>query len=203
MYANIGGKYPEYTHLSVHTAAVSAPYYTDFGLADTNDVVYLTYANVDTNSVHHEPSLAVVATTAATIVQLVAAVSDVFTKTDYLSDGGNVYDITEADAEVSAAVNDIFDTGDAVAVAVNNAATRTTFVKRGDQIDVAGVNAVLLPFDPDVDDVQDATFTLSDATSVDIGFDQPSGQISVDGTMYSAGEYFILDEKKVTVVDII
>lgn len=202
VYANIGGKYPDYTHLSVHTAEVSAPYFTDFGLGSDNSQIYLTYANVDTNSVHHDPLLTVVSTTATTIVQLVAAVSNTVTKTDFLFGGGNVYDITDADTEVVAAANNIFDTGDAVAVAVNSASTTTTFVNRGGHIDITGASALLLPFDPDVADVQDATFTLSDATSVDIGFDQPSGQISVNGTMYSDGDYFIMDGKKVTVVDI-
>lgn len=124
------------------------------------------------------------------------------TKTDFLFGGGNVYDITEAGTEVVAAANDIFDTGDAVAVNVLGNSTKTTFVNRGGEVGVDGVNAVLLPFDPNVTDVQDATFTLSDATSVDIGFDQPSGQISVNGTMYSDGDYFIMDGKKVTVVDV-
>ena len=50
---------------------------------------------------------------------------------------------------------------------------KTTFVNRGDQINVAGANALLLPFDPAVTDPQDATITLSDATSVGIGFDNP------------------------------
>ena len=121
-------------------------------------------------------------------------------KDDFLF--GDVYDITEAGAQVSAAANDLFATGDAVAVNVSGNSTTTTFVNRGGQIDIAGVNALLLPFDPAVADVQDATFTLSDATSVSVGFDQPSGNILVDGTTYSDGDYFIMDGRKVTVFSI-
>lgn len=122
------------------------------------------------------------------------------TKDDFLF--GDVYDITEAGAEVSAAANHLFATGDAVAVNVNHSSTTTTFVNRGDEVDIVGVKALLLPFDPEVTDVQDATFTLSDATSVNIGFDQASGQISVGGTPYGHGDYFVLDGQKVTVYDI-
>ena len=212
VYANIGGKTPEYTHLSVHTSDVSAPYFTDFGLGDSNTVVYLTYANTDTNTLFHDASLTIVQTAAATIVQTGAVPGDAggddptagldgtTTKDDFLF--GDVYDITEAGTQVSAAANDLFATGDAVAVNVNHSSTTTTFVNRGDEIGVVGVNALLLPFDPEVTDVQDATFTLSDATSVSVGFDQSSGNIVVDGTTYSNGDYFIMDGQKVTVYDI-
>lgn len=64
VYANIGGKYPKYTHLSVHTAQVSVPFHTDFGLADTNNVVYLAYANADEKSLYIDPSLSIVETAA-------------------------------------------------------------------------------------------------------------------------------------------
>ncbi len=201
IFGNLSTKYPEYTHLSMHTATVSAPYYTDFGLGENNDTVYLTYSNVTANSVHHDPSLTVV-TTEATATTILQQYSDI-SKSDFIFSDGNVYDITEADAEVAGAVNEIFDTGDAVAVTVNNAATTTTFVNRGDQLDVAEVNAVLLPFDPAITDAQQqATLQLSDETTIDVSMDQASGQILVDGVMYSAGDYFVMDGRKVTVVDI-
>lgn len=212
VYANIGGNLPQYTHLSVHTSDVSAPYFTDFGLGDSNSVVYLTYANTDTNTLSHDPSLTIVQTTAATIV-LTGAVLDgaggddtttgldgSTTKDQFLF--GNVYDITEAGAQISDAANDLFTTGDAVAVNVKYQPMATTFVNRGGAVDVGGVSALLLPFDPTVADVQDATFTLSDATSVDVGFDQTSGDIVVDGTAYKHGDYFLMDGKKVTVFDV-
>ncbi len=196
VYANIGGKDPEYTHLSVHTGQVSAPYFTDFGLATDNTVVYLTYANTGTNTLHYSDALTVVETVATDKIPIVRPE----TKDSFLF--GDVYDITEAGPEVEAATNDLFTTGDRVGVAVNGAPTTTTFVNRGGDISIAGVSALLLPFDPAVTDVQDATLTLSDATFVDVGFDQASGQISVGGTPYSDGEYFIMDGQKVTVRDI-
>lgn len=89
-----------------------------------------------------------------------------------------------------------------MAVTVNNAATTTTIVNRGDQLDVAGLGAVLLSFDPAITDAQEATLQLSDETTIDVSMDQASGQISVDGVIYSAGDYFVVDGRKVTVVDI-
>ena len=198
VFGNVGGKYPEYTHLSAHTGVVSAPYLTDFGLGESNTVVYLTYANTDTNTLFHSASLAIVETAAATVTILAGPP----VKGDFFFAEENVYDITEAGADVAAAVNGLFATGDRVAVTVNSAPTKTTFVNRGGQIDIAGANAILLPFDPAVADGQDATFTLSDATSVDVGFDQASGNIVVDGTTYSHGDYFVMDGQKVSVFDI-
>ena len=196
VYANIGGKDPAYTHLSVHAGQVSAPYFTDFGLATDNTVVYLTYANTGTNTLHYSDALTVVQTVATNKIPIVRP----STKDSFLF--GDVYDITEAGPEVEAATNDLFTTGDRVGVAVNSAPTTTTFVNRGGDISIVGVSALLLPFDPAVTDLQDATLTLSDATSVDVGFDQASGQISVGGTPYGNGEYFIMDGQKVTVRDI-
>ena len=123
-------------------------------------------------------------------------------KEDFYFADHNVYDITEAGDEVAAAANELFDTGDRVAVNVKASEMKTTFVKRGDQIDVTGVNALFLPFEPSVTDPQDATITLSDATSVSITYDQPSGTIVVGGTTYSDGDCFVMDGKKVSVFDI-
>ena len=206
LFANIGGKYSQYTHLSVHTLNLSTPIYTDFGLGSENSVAYATYANVDTNSVYIDAALTIVATeaefgydfaTSAVVYEI-----PTYDKNDFLFAGDNVYDITEAGAEVEAVANELFATGDAVAVNVSGNSTKTTFVNRGAQIDIAGANAILLPFDPAVADVQDATFTLSDATSIDVGFDQASGNIVVDGTTYSHGDYFVMDGQKVSVFDI-
>ena len=60
-----------------------------------------------------------------------------FTKTDYFVADQNVYDISEAGAEVMAAANDLFATGDAVTVATGSrfSATKTT---------LAGLSALLL-----------------------------------------------------------
>jgi len=196
VYGNIGGKYTEYSHLSLHTAEVSAPYYTDFTLAENNNVVYLTYANVATSSVYHDPSITVASTAATNVSQIIAS------KNDFLSSDGSTYDITEAGAGVLSTINEIFATGDTVIIKVNNSETKTAFVNRGDQVNVADVGAVLLPFNTAVTDAQQVTLILGDNSTVDTSLDQASGQLSVDAVMYNTGDHLILDGKKITIVDI-
>ncbi len=125
-----------------------------------------------------------------------------WSKSDFYFVDDNVYDITEAGAEVEAAMDSIFATGDAVAVNVRNSPTKTTFVNRGGAVDVTGVSALLLPFNADVTEAQTATITLSDATSVAVDFDQATGNILIGGTPYGDGDHFVLDGKKVIVFDI-
>lgn len=124
-----------------------------------------------------------------------------FTKTDYFSAEQNLYDISEAGAEVMAAANDLFATGDAVTVAIGSrfSATKTIMVNRGGQVDIAGLSALLLPFESEVTGTQDASITLSDASTVSIGFDAASGDISVGGASYSDKGQFVLDGQKVSV----
>lgn len=123
-----------------------------------------------------------------------------FIKTDYFSADENVYDISEAGAEVMAAANDLFATGDAVTVAIGiNNSTKTIMVNRGGQVDIAGLSALLLPFESEVTGTQDASITLSDASTVSVGFDAASGDISVGGASYSDKGQFVLDGQKVSV----
>lgn len=124
------------------------------------------------------------------------------TKSDFFVADQNMYDITEAGAEVMAAANDLFATGDAVTVAIGigiNNSVKTTMVNRGGQVDIAGLSALLLPFESEVTGTQDANITLSDASSVSVGFDAASGDISVGGASYGDGGQFVLDGKKVSV----
>ena len=122
------------------------------------------------------------------------------TKSDFFVADQNLYDISDAGAEVMAAANDLFATGDVVTVAIGiNNSVKTNFVNRGGQVDIAGLSALLLPFDAAVTGTQDASITLSDASSVAVGFDAASGDISVGGASYSDGGQFVLDGQKVSV----
>lgn len=124
------------------------------------------------------------------------------TKSDFFVADQNAYDITEAGAEVMAAANDLFATGDAVTVAIGigiNNSVKTTMVNRGGQVDIAGLSALLLPFESEITGTQDASITLSDASSVSVGFDAASGDVLVAGDTYSDGAQFVLDGKKVSV----
>ena len=124
------------------------------------------------------------------------------TKSDFFVADQNLYDISDAGAEVMAAANDLFATGDAVTVAIGigiNNLRKTTMVNRGGQVDIAGLRALLLPFEPAITGTQDASITLSDASSVTVGFDAASGDVLVGGASYGDGGQFVLDGKKVSV----
>lgn len=123
-----------------------------------------------------------------------------FVKSDYFVADQNLYDISNAGAAVMAAANDLFATGDAVTVAIgNHSSTKTIMVNRGGQVDIDGVSALLLPFESEVSGTQDASITLSDASTVSVGFDAASGDVLVAGESYGSGEHFLLDGQKVSV----
>ncbi|CAN0392073.1 unnamed protein product, partial [Ectocarpus fasciculatus] len=69
IFANIGGNasYADYTHLSLHTGGVSAPFYADVDLADSNTTTYLAYGNLGNNSLFVDSSLDVNASTASVV----------------------------------------------------------------------------------------------------------------------------------------
>ena len=127
--------------------------------------------------------------------------SGTWTKSDFYFADDSVYDITEAGSDVVAAMDTIFATGDAVAVNVRNSSTKTIFVNRGGAVGATGVSALLLPFDTEVADAQNATITLSDATSVVVDFDQTTGNILIGGTPYGDGDHLVIDGRKVTVFE--
>ncbi|CAN0560771.1 unnamed protein product, partial [Ectocarpus sp. 12 AP-2014] len=66
VFANLAGNasYADYTHLSLHTGDVSAPFYADVDLPDDNTTTYLAYANLGNNSLFVDSSLVVSASTA-------------------------------------------------------------------------------------------------------------------------------------------
>ncbi|CAM9602443.1 unnamed protein product, partial [Hapterophycus canaliculatus] len=295
VFANLGGKgvYSSlFTHLSLHTSTVSAPYPTDFGLDNTQAAVYLTYANLDAGQIFVDETLTIVETAAEVafnhsksvvllgtaslplicepravvvkanidasgspfrltyqeisqglrevvahdeftetlkiiqgltpettyvislyandtlvdkvLVTTAANTADNYNVTDFYVHDEELYDISKVGDQVMSAANDLFATGDAVTVAIGNnnstKTTKTTFVNRGGQVDVAGLRALLLPFESEVlGTTQDATITLSDASTVSVGFDVASGDVLVGGASYGSGDHFVLDGQKVCV----
>lgn len=53
-YGNLAGNasYPDYTHLVIHRRNIDTPYEVSYGLNETNTTVYLTYVNVNTQTVY-------------------------------------------------------------------------------------------------------------------------------------------------------
>ena len=141
----------------------------------------------------------VLVTTAANAVENYV-VSDFFDVEEEL------YDISAVGDNVSAeVVNELFTTGDIVEVDMNFArktTMETTFVKKGELVEVDRSGAVLLPFDLSTSETQQSTIKLSDTTSVQVGLVQGTGEISVGGTTYPSGKSFIMDGRKCTAFDI-
>lgn len=207
VYGNIGALHPEYTHLVLHKAEVSFPFFLELNLPTDNATVFLTSAHVVDKSVYVDPSLTIVtnADDSVTVTGRSLDLSSIVlpTKEDFLSSVPNVYDISNVTTESTSTANDLFDTGDRVVIVVVNAnggqKYTTTFVRRGDTTQVADIEALLIPFDVSIAEVQIITMELSDATLVEATLDQASGDIVVGGVVYTAGDYFVMDGKKVVV----
>lgn len=121
--------------------------------------------------------------------------------------GGGGYDLSalrEGAAEaVFAVIHELFSTGDELLVTLPGGfQQKTKFVKRGESAPIAGVEAILLPFDPSAGSSQTASLTLSDNTSVTVTFDETVGTLNVGGEVCFPGDSVVLDGKKATVADI-
>ncbi|CAN0102354.1 unnamed protein product [Phaeothamnion confervicola] len=78
----------------------------------------------------------------------------------------------------------------------------STIVKLGESVSVPAAGSILLPFTSTGGSSQTATLALSEST-VDVVYDNGSNTISIDGTTYSPGDVFVLDGKKVQVLETI
>ena len=126
--------------------------------------------------------------------------------TDFFQPEEGLYDLSQIGDQVpTSVINEIFTTGDVVEVEMGFARKKvmeTTFVKKGELVDIEDTEAMLLPFDPSATETQESTMLLSDDTSVTVRLDHESGGISVGGNTYTSGKSFVIDGKKCTVWDI-
>ena len=124
--------------------------------------------------------------------------------TDFEVDG--VFDLDDIDAttkeNLSEVMNDLFTTGDKVIVSVSKYSNlKTTFVGLGGSASMNASDSLLLPFDDDGGVGQDMNLTLTDdATNVSVIYDESANTISVNSVAYAPGDVFILDGKKVNVI---
>jgi len=106
---------------------------------------------------------------------------------------------------LSSVMTDLFSTGDVVTVrSTRNSDLKTSFVNLGDAFPIKDLigDAVLLPFEETSGTGQNVSVTLSDdSTTVPISFDENSNTVTVDSVAYTPGSSFILDNKKVQVLD--
>ena len=98
-------------------------------------------------------------------------------------------------------INDLFSTGDKLDIKSSDGKKlESVFVNRGGNIDVSSTAGVLLPFETSAGTGQDVTFTLTNASTVSISYDEIAETMTVTGSgVYSEGDIFILDGKKITV----
>ncbi len=104
-------------------------------------------------------------------------------------------------SSINEVIGDLLNTGDIVNVNVKGSLD-TTFIGLGDALSISDLNGVLLPFNEASTPGQSVTITLSDSSNVDVDFDEAVNSIIVNGIEYFVGDSFILDGKKVTVVEL-
>lgn len=134
--------------------------------------------------------------------------ADNYDSNDFLGTSGR-FDLTALDttsvAYIADVMNDVFTTGDAIDINVGGGAQGTKkskFVNRGGNVSIDSSEAIVAPFSKDAGAGQSISLTLADASTVSVAYDDTSEAITVGLTSYSAGEHFVLDGKKTTIVDI-
>lgn len=129
-----------------------------------------------------------------------------YDKTAFGDGDGNfsLADLSQASVDALVEVmNDIFATGEEIELAIpGGKKVKTKFVKRGGNATVEEGASISVPFSKNAGAGQSASLTLSDSTIVSVSFDETTEAVTVEGTAYNSGESFVLDGKKVTIVDI-
>lgn len=106
-------------------------------------------------------------------------------------------------SSLSALMNELFTTGDVVDAVKTNPGLKTTFINLGDTQSIKEINGVLLPFQETSGAGQGVSVILSDdATNVTVSYDDTANSITVGTVEYFVGDSFILDGRKITVVDV-
>lgn len=118
-------------------------------------------------------------------------------------DGDEGYDLSAVVGDFSAVMNELFVSGDRVELSVGGGKkVKTQFVRRGGTVTLTEDEAISVPFATDGGSGQSVSLTLSDTTTVSVAYDETTEQITVSGVAYDSGESFVIDGKKVTIVDI-
>lgn len=139
-------------------------------------------------------------------VTTLANVGSNYNKNDYLDDTSGIFDLSVLDQtsvnHMSDLLNDIFATGDLMFVKVSGKTKKSKFVNRGGNVDVTDTESVVANFSPDGGSGQNVSFTLSDTSTVLVSYDDTTEKVTVDSKTYHTGDSFVLDGRKVTLLDI-
>ena len=135
-----------------------------------------------------------------------ANVGSNYDKSDYLIDDTGIFDLSVLDQtsvnRMSDFFDDIFETGDLVMVKVSGKPKKSKFVNRGGNVAVTDTESVVANFSTDGGSGQNFSCTLSDTSSVLVSYDETTEEVTVDSETYQTGDSFVLDGKKVTILDI-
>lgn len=120
--------------------------------------------------------------------------------------GGGAYDLSPLNeatrSRLDVHINNVLTSGDQVILSDDRVkGKKLTLVARGATSPIPEGNAIIFPFNPSIGSSQSATLQLSDSSTVLVSYDESENTISVRGTVFSAGDTFVLDDKKVVVYD--
>ena len=139
------------------------------------------------------------------VTSTLANTSTSYDVTDFQENG--IFDISvfknSSRGDLSSVIGNLFNTGDIIRVNSNITSNLdTSFIKLGETLSIKDINGVLIPFDQTSGSGQNVNVTLSDdVTNVPITFDENTNSVSVNSSSYSVGSSFILDGKKVKIID--
>ena len=127
--------------------------------------------------------------------------------TSDFDNGNGGFDLTSVDSGgfdvISEVLNDLFITGNKISLKSGGRILDSMdFVVRGETVPISESNGILMPFIQSIGAGQTATLTLSNASTVSVTFDESTDKVTVDGQEYDDGEYFVLDGKKVSVINV-
>lgn len=117
---------------------------------------------------------------------------------------------SSAKKRMSAVLNELFTTGDAVRVGVSRGVRKyadAKFVNRGGMQRIREaesetiVEALLLPFDATSGSGQNISLQLSDDSTKTVEYDDVQNTVAVDSSVYSPGDTFVIDGLKCTVFE--
>ena len=112
------------------------------------------------------------------------------------------FDMTKVrNVDLGPVMNSLFESGDDVQVRLKRGKRfpKAKFVNQGDTVDVKEVEAVLLPFDETAGSSQSIGLRLSDGSTSSVLYDETADTIAIDSTVYSVGDYTVIDNMKVSV----
>lgn len=134
-----------------------------------------------------------------------ANLSSNYDREDFNNDDGT-YDLSQFNddsmSQFLEVLNDVFTTGDSVLIPVGSASKKSTFVKLGETTSIVGEEVLLVPFNQGAGSEQSASITLSDTSTVTLTYDETENTIGINGSTYSPGESTIIDQQKVTIMNI-